>query len=287
MTLYATLAEARTENKATNTVDDDALVFNLRAVSRRIDSLLTKRKRPFFAPYIETRTVPLRDEQVEGNINVYWLQDHLLALSSLTYNETSMVLNTDYALYPSSTAPLRGLRLKSWSKSWDAFVCCNENYPVPILSIAGTWGYHDDYANAWLSVDTLSAGINSSTTTLTVADVDGDNAYGEAPRISAGHLLKIDDEYLEVIATNTGTNAVTVRRGVNGSTAAAHASGDTVFVWRVMDEIRRVTARQAAMLYARRGAYEIVSQSEIGVTTQYPQDLLLELLQTVQGYMYA
>jgi len=156
----------------------------------------------------------------------------------------------------------------------------------PLTTIVyGVWGYHRRYASAWLAVDAIAAGINATVTALTVADVDGLNVQGYGPRISAGNLLKIDSEYLEVTATNITTNVVTVIRGANGSTAAAHLIAAPVSVWQVEDNIKRVTARQAGLLYARRGAFETANITEIGII-QYPVDLLAELRGVVQGYGY-
>ena len=115
--------------------------------------------------------------------------------------------------------------------------------------------------------------------------MDGANPRGYSPRISAGNLLLIDDEYLEVTATNTTTNVVTVIRGANGSTAATHLIAAPVSVWQVEDNIKRVTARQAGLLYARRGAFETANITEIGII-QYPVDLLAELRGVLQGYSY-
>jgi hypothetical protein len=140
--------------------------------------------------------------------------------------------------------------------------------------VNGVWGYHRAYARAWLAVDTLAAAIVTTTaTTFTVVDVGGADVYGFTPRISAGNLVKIDNEIMEVIATTIATNIVTVRRGVNGTTAAAHIIAAPVSTWQTDDNIRRATARQAGMLYARRGAYEQQTITDVGVIT-YPADCL-------------
>jgi len=50
--------------------------------------------------------------------------------------------------------------------------------------------------------------------------------------------------------------------------------------------VRRVTARQAGLLYARRGAYEQQTITDVGVIT-YPADLLSELRGVLQGFQFA
>lgn len=284
MALYATLADFRAENKAVNTADNNIALSSLRIVSRRIDSLLDPlRKRRVFEPIIEARKVRVTSDRVNSHDNTLRLDSSLLVLTTTVLGTTTL---TDAEGWPDSTAPpFPYLRRTTLGVSW--YTDCGSCGSPLFATLTGVWGIHRDYANAWMAVDVIAtANINASVTTLTVADVDGADAYGLTPRISAGNLLKIGDEYLEVTATNTTTNAVTVRRGVNGSTAAAHVIGDTVSVWQVEEPIRRVVARQAALIYARRGAYEVVGANDLGTEIRYPQDLLTELRATLQDYAY-
>jgi hypothetical protein len=136
-------------------------------------------------------------------------------------------------------------------------------------------------------VDTITTvgGINASVTTFTVSDVDGLSLDGLSPRLSAGNLIRVESEFMDVLSTTVPSNTVTVKRGVNGSTAAVHAQGVNVEVWQVEDTIRRVTARQAAMMYARRGAYDNINITDLAVQ-QYPSDLLSEMRGVLTTYVY-
>lgn len=283
---YATLAEARSEDKATSTTDDDKLMRAVFAASGRIDGVFQSRYR-YFMPWIRTITFPIREYMVDSVVNTLALPYPLLSLTSITYNGSAMTVGTSVEAYPSGVTPYKVLRMMTFAYDWYNFVAWSSSYPEPLVSITGVWGYHGDYVNAWLSVDTLAAAIVTTTaTTLTVADVDGDDAFGFGPRISRGHLIKVDDEYMEVTDTNTTTNVVTVRRGANGSTAATHLISAAVYTWQVEENVKRVTARQASLLYARRGAFEVSTLNEIGVSTSYPQDLLTELKGALQDYAY-
>jgi hypothetical protein len=88
-----------------------------------------------------------------------------------------------------------------------------------------------------------------------------------------------------VTAVNTTTNVLTIRRGVNGSTPAAHVATTAINVWQVEEPVKRACIRQSAMMYARRGAFQVEVLDGIGVVT-YPQDLLVELKNVLTEFMY-
>ena len=96
----------------------------------------------------------------------------------------------------------------------------------------------------------------------------------------------VDDEYMEVITDTSdqlAANVITVRRGVNGSTAATHLNGATVSIWRQPEDLRRAVARQAAMLHARRGSYTTMEVTALGAEMRYPADLLSEFKAELQA----
>lgn len=278
---YCTLAEAKAELKADSTIGDDQLMRYINQVSRRIDLMMAGRStRPYFAPYIEARQVPIDGRRIDSNRGTLLLRGvpPLMAFSAVTADGSTVTSTVEG--YPSGVSPIQMLRMTSAGCSWQSYISgCDPAY----AEISGTWGYHSDYANAWLGLDTLVGNLNASASTFTVNDVDGDDPYGFAPRISRGTLLKLDDEFVLVTDTNTSTNVVTVRRGYAGSTAAAHTTGITIYGWQVEEPIKRVTQRQAALLYARQGAFQVETVEGIG-SISYPQDLLKEMAQTIQEY---
>lgn len=285
MTLYATLADGKAELSASTTTADATLLNYLRIVSRRIDTLF-QATRPFFAPYIMSRAFPVRQDTVNTWENTLRLRDNLLALTSISVSGTALTVGTQAETWPTLASPARSLRLMDYSNTWSDF--CDTTDPTRPLfaTVAGVWGYHSDYTNAWLAVTTLSAAVVSTTaTSITVTDVDGTDAYGRTPWISAGALLQIDTEWMEVVSTSTTTNVCTVRRGVNGSTAATHLINAPVSVWQVEETIRRATARQASFMYARRGAYESANITDLGIVN-FPSDLLAELRGILVGFAY-
>jgi hypothetical protein len=76
-------------------------------------------------------------------------------------------------------------------------------------------------AGALVALSSLSAAVIASATQLTVT-----SALPFAP----GMLLSIDSEVVNVVGRNLTANTLTVQRGVNGTTAAAHTSGAGLFL---------------------------------------------------------
>lgn len=270
--------------QATNggaSINEAKLMGNLRAVSRRVDNVFNVR-RPMFLPYKATRRFLLDPMRINSALGTFRIDGHLLALTSVDVAGSTV---TDVEGYPNADMPPFGsLQLTDCcSGGWYGY-CSSSDRPRR-ATIDGIWGFHSDYANAWLDVDTLQANINASVTTFTGDDVGADDVYGQPSRISPGHLVKIDDEYMEVIRVEAGTNAVTVVRGANGTTEASHTAGAAISRWEVEEPVKRAVARQAGLLYARFGAYTTMELQAMG-EIRYPPDWLAEVLNTLQGYAY-
>ena len=286
MSWYCSVADVKDEQNVTGAAQsaEDAKMFQtIRQVSQRLDRLF-QAKRPLFWPYLEDDKFRVTPQRINSWDNTFYFERHLLSLNTVTYDTQALAVGSAVEAWPTGITPYQYLRLMDYSTNWYDY-CVSQTNPTPIfITINGTWGWHTDYTNAWLAVDTLSADP-LTTTTITVADIDGIDGYGRYPRISPGALLKIENEFLLVTATNIVANTATVKRGVNGTTAAAHAIGQTVSVWQTEDVIRRVVARQSAFLYARRGAYESSTVTDVGVSN-YPSDLLAELRGAIHGLVY-
>lgn len=188
--------------------------------------------------------------------------------------------------YPQNHTPIKSIRLNDVNGSiWRTW------YPtcVPFIdniSIAGFWGYRHDYANAYIdSLDTIqdAAGISATVTTITVTSVSGVDALFWSPRFDAGNLIRIENELILVLSTNTVSNTLSVRRGVNGTTPAIHAKNTSITVWYPEQDLMDTVSRQAAYFYARRGSYEAIAVQGVA-TAIYPPDMVDELYAMLQGY---
>lgn len=274
------LRELKGQETAESAEEAKALKERLWMVSRRIDIEMNPDGGFYFAPTIATKRLPLNESRLRDQGLVFDPLFPLLAVAavSLVYKTQS----TDKASYVS----VEDGRL-AWTGSGAGFMELYRRYGnTARISITGTWGYHRDYANAWTLTDELTAGIDAEETALPIADADAGDGRLIGDLYSYGTLIRVDDEMMLVLEVNASTNDLTVQRGVNGSTAVAHLIDAEVEIFEVEDPIRRVTARQAALLYARRGAFEAQQIEGFGVTT-YPQDLLQELRATLGRYQYA
>lgn len=284
MTYYASLADIKAAIDTTKDTQNDKLMRRCATVSRRVDKLMGGPDVMFFAPVVDTVRILVEPQRINTNLGIFKLDGWWLELSGVTLGNTALTLNTQVVANPPSTVPFREIRLADYSLTW--YDRTSLSTPEPLfVTVSGIRGYRRRNATRWLKVDDLAADINASVTTLTVADVDGDDPRGEAPRLSRGHLIRIGTEFMTVLDTNTTSNVVTVERGVNGSTAAAHVTGDDVEVWQVEDDVRYEVARQVGLMTARQTAYDVRQIDELGGSISYPTDLLNALKSTLQGYM--
>ena len=135
-------------------------------------------------------------------------------------NFATTVNSTDYVLNPTYTYPKTYIK-KSLVSSIGAFAPSVPNG----VKIAGVYGYGTGhtatpYVDSGVTVNT--GGITNSATTHSLATGKGDN-------FGAGMTLRIDTEQLYV--TGVSTDTLTFMRGANGTTAAAHLAGATIYIY--------------------------------------------------------
>src|SRR5262245_18391586 len=189
-TLFA--LRARLGLAASETADDPRLIAALQAAAFQIERAAGRRFAPRKAALLHTIT---RSTEL-------LLDDDLLELATLANGDGTTIPLNNIILLPDD-APAGGLLLMAGS----SFIWTQT--PVQAVTVTGIWGWHDRWTTAWRdSSDSVQNNpLSSGSTTITVADADGVDSAGEAPRFQVGHLLKIESEYLRVIAVNTGTNS--------------------------------------------------------------------------------
>lgn len=195
------------------------------------------------------------------------LDDDLRSLTTLT-NGDGAAITSNYLLRPAvadgyGVTAYRKIRLNSNSTLyWTSGV----NDPVDSISVAGKWGY----GGRWVATGaTVGAGGQTDSATALSAS---------ATSIETGATLKIDAEYMAVTAGGMST-ALTVERGVNGSTAAAHSAGTTIYHWQSLPLVSRLIVRLASWDLEKNksplfGQLVIGDISFAAVTDGLPKDLL-------------
>ena len=134
------------------------------------------------------------------------------------------------------------------------------------IRLAGLWGWHDDYGNAWEdSQDTTEDNpLTAGATTITVNDADGADLTGLTPRFQVGQMLRIESEYIFVTVVTAGsTNTLTVVRAYNGSTAAQHAQNTVIYIYRPPTIIKQATIIQS-LRWFKRGQQSFADVSAMG-----------------------
>jgi hypothetical protein len=231
-TLYQ--LRARLGLAASETGDDARLWLALQGAAAQIERLTGRR----FCPRLATI------QHDFTGANELLLDDDLLDLTTLTNGDGTAITLSDVIGAPDdkpwSLLRLTGSSLFTWNLA-----------KTQAIGVTGTWGWHDRWATAWRgSGDTVQNNpLSSSAATITVADADGLDSANETPRFQAGHLLKIDSEYIRVLAINTGTNQLTVLRGVNGTTAASHTLNTAISSYQPPADVLDLALRWAMWLY--------------------------------------
>jgi hypothetical protein len=237
----------------TNQTRDDKNLFRICIeASRKFDAHCHGRH---FYPIKQTRYYDMPGNVCDDSLLI--LDDDLLEVSSLTTaNGTQTISSNDYLLKTGDTynfPPYDRIELKG-----DGVVTAfsYSGSPQQANTVTGLWGYHDDWANAWQdSLDTTEDNpLSASATEITVNDADGANIFGLTPRFMIQQILRIESEYVFVTGKNVITNKLTVIRGVNGTTAAAHAQNTPIYIYQPMDVITQAMEVLATYIYRRREA---------------------------------
>lgn len=319
--VYATYEEVKEylDNRSQQdlNIDNTALKrFAVRA-SRRFDSLCFRK----FYPTLETRTFddpvqsasrsrggrrvratvsagdfgPLVIPPIASAIrsDVLKLDDDLLEVVTLTTSDGDITIAAPDQLLRTGNArnqtPYDRIVLKSdGTTTLFAF----SGTPQDANSVTAFWGYHEDWANAWASVDEVQNNpLTATATTVTVIDADGEDENGLIPRFRPQQLIRFGTgtsaEYAFINAVNPEVNTLTVRRGVNGTTAAQQAQDTAISIFRPMEDI--VLAMLVLATYSYRRKETIGKTEDRGMASStgvllLPSKLPEDITRTLETY---
>ena len=208
---YTTRNDLKTRAGISDTTDDALLDVILEAVSREIDDYCER----WFYPRTQTRYYTA---ERGGRL----LTDDLLTVTTLktdddgdrTYETTW--LTTDYDLWPFNAAvevpPAPYTELRVTPDGNEAF----SKQPKG-NEIVGAWGYYQERSTSTATTNEI---LDATETGVDVSD---------GTQFKVGHTILIESEQMFVSAITT--NTLTVTRGVNGTTAATHATGQAIQVY--------------------------------------------------------
>jgi hypothetical protein len=274
LNIYATLTDLRRHLSLTSaqTGDDGLLLTLLGAAARLIDGYTGRR----FYPVRQTHPYTCDDPAL------LLLRDDLLTLHSLINGDGSTLSPAVYHLHP-SVVPIKSSIVLDRTQA----VFTHDGDPVDAISVDGTWGYHPDWSNAWASSgDSVQDNpLSSSATLLTVTDADAPEPTGYGQRFAVGQLLRIENEYVHVLAVNTTQNELTVARGVNGTTASSHAQNTAIDIYRPPEDVRQVCLRVATWLYKQQDAGFSLAAGSLRGQMIVPAALPEDVQQVLAPYM--
>ena len=214
---------------------DASLPQKLQEASQLIESLTQRR----YCPWLETRAAaPLAHDPSQ-----LILPDDLLELREIRDAGGLIDLADIQRLPDDADAPASVLRLGKGKRFMP------QARGEASIAITGIWGWHDRWTQAWrASGDSLQAGISASDASISVSDAAGSDSDGLSPRFQAMQLLRINDEYLRVIAIDLPKQRLTVQRGAQGTAASDHPLGARIETYVPALPIRDLTLRYAELM---------------------------------------
>jgi len=270
---YVTLTELKrqwdAENENIADLSDPIAMQYARTASSKVERITGRE----FMPRIETRYFDARNDDdlgphIDSARETMDLDQPILVLTTTVLGDgTSLTTDTDVRLSPRGSEP--GFELQIYFPNTSRWTDYTDDF-IDAIAITGIWGWRDRYSiEGWQlsgdAIKTTALTAVATDTTVKVTDADGTNWIGDTPRFDRGMLIRIDSEYMSVVATDTDNNTLTVIRAARGSTLATHEIAATIDVFVVQPEIVRATQLIAFFDYVRRG--KIVQVTFDGVTT--------------------
>jgi hypothetical protein len=267
---YCTLAEFKAyalPGAGTNSADDSVI----ESILAQASELIENRTGRFFYPAVETRYFSVPDaDSVDPRL--LKLDGDLLEIISVTNGDGTAIASTEYTLKPRNTSPYYGIRLADSSTFYWSTDSSGDTQDV--IAVAGIWGYHNHYDRAWATGSTLAEPLDTSETGF---DVTSGSLF------AIGQIVRFDNElsYLSGVSSN----ALTGTRGENGSTAATHDSGETVYYWKFAPIAVDCCLQIAKSAYKRRfgentGGVATVTAAGVVIT---PEDIPANVHNTLAG----
>lgn len=242
MNCYGTVPDLRTRLNISGTSKDARLLDALEAASRESDDYC---HRHF---YIETAT-----KIIDGTSRNYVVLPDILSVTTWatdtdedgSFDDESWTEDTDYHLLPWNV----------WPKT-TAMLATNGNYQFlnirRHIQVAGEWGYGDGESATPYEATSITGTVADATTTTITVSAEG--------TVKIGHTILIETEQCFVSdATADGSDTITVTRGVNGTTAAAHTA-QTISVYQYPPRVVRAALTVAEMLFRSEGDTQYQSE---------------------------
>ena len=256
---YATLTDLKAELGETGTTNDARLGRYIAQASRSIEAFTGRT----FYPVTATKYF---DAPRDG-CSLFLAYEDLLTLTTLT-DDTGTITSAYYWLYPLNVTPKHSVVLDTGSLGRGFQY---DEDPQRAISIAGQWGYGDDYQDTGL---TLSANVTTTTATKITASSAG---------LEVGMMLLIGTEAMHVSAVSG--NVATVQRGALGATAATHLISTAVYRYIVPVDVMQACIEMASYANNTRTAGGVKRETIGEYTVEYgSQDMTSNAQRVLTAY---
>lgn len=205
--------------------------------------------------------VPVYDSRYYRRDDVYYpgydssdgllqLGADLLAVDTLTNGDGTAIAGTQYELLPLNRWPKQEIGLRyGGGAAW------NFDHRGSTGTVTGFWGYHDDYPRAWKTAGSLVGTLNADDTAAIVSTY-APYEVGDYLRLTSSGT----QELVQVTAIGTVTGSLmgtlTLERGVNGTTGAAHGTATDAPRYQQVRQIQKACNDLAVFYYDHRDAVE-------------------------------
>ena len=272
-----------TTSASANATDDPTLLNFINRASRSIDKYTRRR----FYPRLETRFYDYIQSQK------IFLDDDLLSLSTLkTQNGACTVASGVLFLQTGQNwnrPPYNKIVIKTDSGSTFNYSGTTQRSN----EVTGHWGYHEDYNNAWVDTGaSLATAYTASAGSMNLAGagsygVGASDTLGEYPRISVGDLIKIGDQFLQVIGGGTsGNGQVNVVPYANGTAGASAAAGASIAKFSFEPDVEWAARRLTAWLYGERDTPYTTRTAFVQLgTLEIPQGMAVDIRQKLNRFV--
>ncbi len=233
---YATIADVKNSLGISGTSDDTMVRKMLESASREIDRYCNR-------TFIVSSAAKVFDGALSLDI------PDLLSITTLKtdedgdYDYDNLFAVTDYILYgvgledTLNTFPKIRIEIDP-NGDYSSFAA---GYKKGV-QIIGLWGYGNGISLTPYIIDTtIAEALDASETGIDVTSVTN---------LSAGQVILIESEQVYIYSISATT--LTVERGVNGTTAATHDTGKSIYIYQYPSDVRQTCIELASYFYQNR-----------------------------------
>jgi len=238
MKAYCSIADVKGVLGITSTTDDTIMRKICEGATKSIDNYCNRQFQAKTATRYFDGSVPLSVDDLLSITTIKTDED-----GDATF-ENTLTVTTDYLLYPLNEYPKTSIKL-SVDSNYGSFGISKKG-----CEIIGLWGYGDGIsATPYISDTTITEDLDAGEAAIDVTSVTN---------LSAGNTILINSEQYYIYSISTLT--LTVEPTVNGTTAATHTSGATIYIYQYPADIRQACIDLASAIYQNRNKRGIQSE---------------------------